>query len=130
MPEHRPRAGLITSTPCPSMWKKSKPLQKCCVECAVLYTWGDCKEGDWRWEPQHQGTWRPGDSSKSWQPEGPSSFECTMLGFAVEGPNVIWGLWSTWRDQALWAQGASFPGRSFPSPSVELFSSIWFRLYG
>ena len=88
-----PGLCLTTCIPLPfNVGKIPTPAKALCWE--LFSTWSVCKEGEWRWEPQHQGTWRPGDSSKSWQPEGPSSFECTMLGFAVKQPDVIWGLWS------------------------------------
>ena len=70
---------------------KPQSLENRLAEGAVVFRWGNSKEGGWRWEPlaRRCETRRP-----SCSPEGPPSFGCTRLCLAVGGPAWIWRLWS------------------------------------
>ena len=88
-------------------WRHPKHAKACW--CAVVQSWGNPKEGGWRWEPQQQETCKPGASFPYLGLEGPPShhpwvhlprFSCEWSCLAPDLVILFTGAW------ALQAQGS------------------------
>ena len=108
-------------------WRHPKHAKACW--CAVVQSWGDPKEGGWRWEPQQQQTCRPGASFTGLGLEGPPStiLECTCLGLAVSGPASFLTLSSCSLGTGHTSKGpvVSFAGMCFSSSLSPVIVQTW-----